>query len=55
MDEELKERSGGPAGDVPALLLRVEEAASRLGIARATVVQKVRGLENCATQVVFRG
>ncbi len=42
MDEELDVRLAGQAGDVPALLLRVEEAASRLGIARTLMYQLVR-------------
>jgi excisionase family DNA binding protein len=42
MDQELSERSVGLAGDVPALLLRVEEAANKLGIARTMMYQLVR-------------
>ena len=42
MDEELEVRLAGHAGEAPALLLRVEEAASRLGIARTMMYQLVR-------------
>ena len=42
MDEDLKARTVDQVGDVPALLLRVEEAASKLGIARTMMYQLVR-------------
>jgi excisionase family DNA binding protein len=42
MGEELNEGWVGQVGDVPVLLLRVEEAASRLGIARTMMYHLVR-------------
>ena len=42
MDEDLKARTADQVGDVPALLLRVEEAASKLGIAWTMMYQLVR-------------
>jgi excisionase family DNA binding protein len=42
MDHKLRDQSLGQVGDAPALLLRVEEAASRLGIARTMMYQLVR-------------